>query len=137
MNIYDIRENKNMLAPAALGEIVNGFERALIWQDEKLDHVSDRALTYAAGEKCIHTVMIFVSFINTSKQATEQLIKHGLSQSGHDLAFQMLGHGVGFWEQDSTKLLDESLDFLLGMKAIKPFCLFYDEKENKLDWDTV
>lgn len=137
MNIFKLRENKAKLAAGAMVEILNGFEHALIWQDEQLDNVYGLPLTHEAQAKCTQTVMIFLSVVYTSNKATRQLIEHGLSQTGHDLALQMLGHGVGFWEQENTSALDEILDYLLDMKSILPFKLYYSEASKNLDWDTV
>lgn len=137
MNNFKLRENKQRISNVFIGELKNGFERALIWQDESLDDYQDRALTYEAQEKVDQTVMTFLSMVFTCDHATQQMIDHGASNTGHDLALQMLGHGAGFWEQKATIHLNTALGFLLDTKAIKPFTLYYEESINELQWDIV
>jgi len=135
MNNYSI--NKEQLSKQGKAEILNGFERALIWQDENLDDYSGLHLTYSAQEKCEQTVNIFVSLVMFSDIAMAEMFNHGLSKCGHDLALQMLGHGVGFWEQKETNKLDRIVNIMLDDKLIKPFHLYHDASEKKLDWDCV
>lgn len=136
-NQFTKRENKAKVNQIFIGELKNGFERALIWQDESLDDYQDRSLTYAAQEKVDQTVMIFLSMVFSDDMATRQMIDHGAGDTGHDLALQMLGHGAGFWEQKETNFLDDILNFLLDNKAIKPFTFYYDESQKELNWDSI
>jgi len=115
--------------------IIEDFKTALIWQDENLDEYQDCELSYSAIEKIEQTCCIFLACVSMDKQATIEATNHDIV--GHDLALQMLGHGVGFWEQKETKTLDTILNMLLDMKAIKPFHLYYDDDDKKLDWDIV
>lgn len=137
MNNLNMRNNKARFNDVVLGQIKNGFERALLWQNEQLDEHSSVKLSYAAQEKCDQTIAIFLSMVCTHNKATDQVFNHGLTQTGHDLALQMLGHGVGFWEQHESDYLSVILDFLLDMKSIKPFELYYCEDNNFLDWNGV
>jgi hypothetical protein len=137
MNINEMRANKCLLPAGAYTDMLQGFKTALIWQDNELDNIETTVLSYQAQEKTNNTVMTFLSVVLCSNEATKQLLQHGLSQSGHDLALQMIGHGVGFWEVENSKILSDILDFLLDMKSIKPWHYFYDVNQNKLDWDSI
>ena len=137
MNIFNVREDHTSISKIALGEIKNGFERALIWQDEYLNDFDGLPLMYAARYKVDQLINTFVSFVCSIDGAKDEMIKNGYSQTGHTIALQMLGHGVGFWDDDETKTLDQCLDFLIGSGAIKPFKFYHLESENKLDWDIV
>ena len=137
MNIQQIRDNKNAINQIFVSAIYNGFERALIWQDENLDDFDGLPLDYHAKAKCEHTCNIFVTACLMNKKAFNELYNNEGSQIGHSLALQMLGHGVGFWDNDNTKVLGNILDLLLDTKSIKPFTLFHDVESNKLNWDMV
>ena len=137
MNIFNVKEDYASISKTALGELKNGFERALIWQDEYLNEFDGLPLTYAAQDKVNQLINTFVVFVCAVDGAQFEMIKNGYSQTGHTIALQMLGHGVGFWDNNNTKILNDCLDFLLDTKAIMPFHFYHLESENKLDWDVV
>lgn len=119
--------------PGFIESIENGFIEALIWQDETLDHYSGSDLSYNASEKIAQTIKTFIFICATNDQAMSEIIDHGFSNTGHDLALQIMGHGVGFWEQDQTKTLDTIVNQILEFKVIKPFELFFDDASKKLE----
>lgn len=124
-----------------IDQIKKGFIDALIWHDESLDQYSDLPLSYDANSKVDQVVNTFIFACSTDDQAMSEIIDHGFEKTGHDLAFQMLGHGVGFWEQEETRSLNNALDHLLDFKVIKPFVLYTSETtlncdgDQVLDWD--
>ena len=129
-----IRENYDRLN---VSEIIEGFNTALIWQDENLNECSDVEMSYGAREKCTHTVKSFLAVCCLDEQAIDQILQHGQKQTGHDIALQMLGHGVGFWEQKSTDKLNQIMDFCLDKGVIKGFTLYMDHNANRLEWDGI
>jgi hypothetical protein len=118
--------------------IAASFTQALIWQDEESlgDH-ADVALSYSAQTRVSRLVNVFVCMVGLDRAATAQMIEHGVQLTGHDLCLEALGHGVGFWEQESTMLLSNLVEYCLKFEAITPFTLYYDEDTMLLEADGI
>ena len=120
-----------------LQQIVKGFSTALIWQDEQLNQYADKNISYHAKDKIENVCRTFYMFCLADDHLLNELLDHGAEQTGHDLALQMLGHGVGFWENENTKQLDQLLDLLLDKKVVKPFHLYYCDQWDHLEGDGI
>ncbi|QDP64810.1 MAG: hypothetical protein GOVbin2917_125 [Prokaryotic dsDNA virus sp.] len=118
-----------------LQQLVKGFTNAIIWQEEQLDQYTDKSVSYNAKGKIESVCRTFYMFCLADHHLLEELLDHGAEESGHDLALQMLGHGVGFWENKNTKQLDQLLDLLVDKKVLKPFRLFYCDQWDHIEWD--
>ncbi|QHZ59781.1 hypothetical protein HWD03_gp101 [Alteromonas phage vB_AmeM_PT11-V22] len=120
-----------------LAQMIEGFTVALIWQDEELDQYSDKKVSYHAKEKIENVCRTFYTFCLSDDILLNELVNHDGGSTGHNLALQMLGHGVVFWENENTKLLDQLLALLLDKKVVKPFRLFYCDQWDHLEWDSI
>ena len=131
-----LRDNKKRITQQDALAIKHGFIEAMIWQDEDLDDsgLGIYDLDYLADQLVTLTVNKFLTVCYLDDHATSELIDHGFAQVGHDLCLQLLGHGVGLWNQSTTKNLNILLDFCLDTGAIKPFTL-YDDNSEKLKFD--
>lgn len=127
-NHYDIKFFEDMQ---------QSFIHTLIWQDETLADYAYSDLTYDANERVHSFVNAFYALSIARSETREELELHGASNTGHDLALQMLGHGAGFWEQESTKHLSQLLQFCLDKKVLTPFVFYYDSDLQKFNWDGV
>lgn len=118
-----------------LNQIIESFTTAMVWQDEQLKEYTDKKLSYSAKEKIEQTCRTFYTFVLADEYLLNELLDHGGSSTGHDLSLQLLGHGVGFWENKNTKQLDQLLDLLVDKKVLKPFRLFYCDQWDHIEWD--
>jgi hypothetical protein len=134
MNSELLKSNKSAID---FDEVLNGFIEALIWQDEELDGSTIIDISYSAKERSKNVVNTFLSATCFDNDATNEVLEHSFGKTGHDIALQMLGHGVGFWEQNSTKRLHTIMDFLINTKAIIPFRYYLNEDTRKLEWDGI
>lgn len=134
MNILTVQ---NSFDDEVLNDIVESFTGAMIWQNESLYDYTHKALSYDAREKIEHTCRIFYSFVLSDSETLKEMIEHEIKDTGHDLALQLLSHGVGFWEQETTKNLNILLETLVNKKVLKPFDLYYDSDNDFINWDIV
>lgn len=121
----------------SLSFLINGFTDALLWQDESLDGYCKDDISYSLQDKINQYCSVFYALVLADETMTEACEDHSWVMVGHDLALESLGHGVGFWEQQSTQCLSNLLQFCIDKKVLIPFNVCYDSDINKLNWDSM
>ncbi|AGG58305.1 hypothetical protein VPDG_00144 [Vibrio phage henriette 12B8] len=108
-----------------LTETLRGFLEAILFVSEDVQDMGIIDFVDSdINDIFTNYIDVFVNMVDASSVLMDEAENHGFEQLGRDMYFDLIGAGVGLWEQKETSNLNKLWEAIRNTKVVEEFEVF-------------